>query len=110
MPPIVVTVKLRPRYSVRCVPESGAPSAELFDRIAGYRKARRPHQSAYTLHDWVHLADYLNDRVASYPVPASLLYMRSEHNEDRRKAEHPKPINTGRLRASLATRRRRRKS
>jgi len=101
---IVVTVKMKPRYTVRATPDkSPFPNdAEIFDRVTGYRKARRPHQAAYSLLHRVHTAEYLSDRVAGYPVPASLLYMRSEHNEDRRKTS--KPVNTGRLRKSLTRR------
>lgn len=82
---IIVTVKLKPRYGVRVDPVTQS-GAELYDRVTGYRKAKRPHQAKYDLHDWVYVADYLNDRNAGYPVPASLLIFRSEHNEDRRNA------------------------
>lgn len=77
---IVVTVKIRPRFVV----SGNVNEPTIYDRIACRRHALLPHQHGYKLVDWIHTADYLSDRVASYPVPASLLYMRSEHNEDRR--------------------------
>lgn len=82
---IVVTVKMRPRYGVRATPNRGASDAEIFDHVTGYRKARRPHQSEYSVLDWVHTAEYLSNRVAGYPVPCALIPLRTKHNEDRRK-------------------------
>lgn len=106
MSPIVITVKVKPRYAVYATPSSD-PQAYLYDKIKGRIVNKVRHQNAYTLHDWVHLCDYLNDRITGYPVPSALLTLRSEHNEDRRQAEASKPINTGRLRASLTDDRRR---
>jgi hypothetical protein len=100
------TVIVRPRYTVYATP-SANPQAYMFDKIAGHVKHRRRHQDEYTLHDWVHLCDYVNDRVSGYPVPSALLTLRSKHNEDRRQADASKPINTGRFRANLASDRRR---
>lgn len=96
-----VSVIVRPRYGVYATPSSDA-QAYLYDKIAGRIVNKAHHQSAYTIHDWVHVCDYLNDRVTGYPVPSALLTLRSEHNEDRRQT--PKPINTGRLRASYRRR------
>lgn len=98
----VNTVVVRKRYTIYASPSS-TPQAHLYDKIAG-RVLRKPlHQDDYTLHDWVHLCDYLNDRITGYPVPSALIPLRSQHNEDRRRAggDFPKPINTGRLRANV---------
>lgn len=87
--PIVITVKMRPRYEV--MPwEQEKPSAVGFgirDRVdskAMHTARHHVHRRAYTLADWVALCDYMNDRIAGYPVPSKLLPMLSEHNEDRR--------------------------
>lgn len=105
--PITVKVKLKPRYSVRCVPDEAFETVELYDRKLHSRRILRLHQQAYTVLDWLHTCAYFNERDAGYPVPESLTALRSQHDEDRRRSggDFPPPAKTRRLRLSYVGRR-----
>lgn len=86
--PIVVTVKVRPRYILA----GNLDAPIIYDRVTKeMHGAERPHRRAYKSRDWIDMADYLNDRITGYPVPSALLPLRSEHNEDRRQAHRRRP-------------------
>ena len=68
--PIVVTVKVKPRYTLTGTIRE---PIGIRDRVLCVSRPVRPHQRSHKLIDWAHTLEYLNDRALGYPVPSALL-------------------------------------